>query len=642
MPEAPRQRGTGGARRPRTAAERAQARRRRRNRRLGILALVLTVVVVGVGAAIAVSRSGDGDAPGSVEVAGVDVAGKDRAEIARIVRERAKELAKEQIVVTRTDKPGFRVAATRAELGARPRVRAAVDEALEPRTIGGRILSRIGIAPTRDVEIAWTYDARKLAGLIRQVTGRVNDPARSASLEVTDDDIVLTPAKGGYGIDARALRSAITGGETEISVTPGPLSPAVTDEAAAAAREQALAVVAKPVEVRFRGNGVPIEPQVLRAALRFREDPPNLRVQLDPDTLYQDIKEAFSTRERAARDASFEVSGSSVRIVSSRIGRSLDMEAIAQEILDTPGTAVRARFKVTRPETTTAELKGLGVKEEISSFTTPYNCCEPRVTNIQRAAEILDGTIIPAGATFSLNDALGPRTEDRGFVEAPQIAAGRLEDAVGGGVSQVATTLYNAAFFGGMDLVAHTPHQFWISRYPEGREATVSFGGPELVFRNDWDAAVLISAYAGSNGITIRFFSSRLGRTVETETGPRTDVVQPEVKETENPDLPPGAREVTQELGGPGFTVSYTRKVLVDDEVKRDETFTWTYDPQDAFIEVGPEKEKPTRPRRGRTTTEPGGTTTAPSDTPPPARTNTEPAPQTPASPGGSAPPPPG
>jgi vancomycin resistance protein YoaR len=604
--------------------------------------LAVVVLVIGIGTAIAFSRDGSG-APAAVEVAGVDVDGKDRAEIAEVVREQAKELVKEQIVVTRTDMPGIRVAATRAELGARPRVKAAVDEALEPRNWGGRILSGIGIAPTRDVEIRWTFDARKLGALIRQVTGRSNEPARSASLEVTDADIVLTPAKGGYGIDPRALRQEIVDGETEVSVTPGPLTPAVSDEAAAAAREQALAVVAKPVQVTFRGNGVPIEPAVLRTALRFRQDPPDLRVRLDPDVLYEDIKDAFSTREQPYRDARFQVNGSSVRVVSSRIGRSLDMDAVAQEILDAPGTAVRARFKVTRPETTTAELKSLGITEEISEFTTPYSCCEPRVTNIQRAAEILDGTIIPAGNAFSLNDALGQRTEDRGFVEAPQIAAGQLEDAVGGGVSQVATTLYNAAFFGGMELIAHTPHQFWISRYPKGREATVSWGGPELVFRNDWDAAVLLSVYAGSNGITVRMFSSALGRHVETTTGEATDVKQPEVKETENPDLPPGAREVKQEMGGSGFTISYTRTVTVDGDVKRDETFRWTYDPQDAFIEVGPKKEPTTtRPERGRTTTTaPGRTTTAPRstpETPPPANEPDEP--QTPS--GGSAPPPPG
>jgi hypothetical protein len=153
---------------------------------------------------------------------------------------------------------------------------------------------------------------------------------------------------------------------------------------------------------------------------------------------------------------------------------------------------------------------------------------------------------------------------------------------------------------------------------------------------------VLISAYAGSNSITIRFFSSKLGRSVQTETGEPTDMKDPEVKETENPDLEPGAREVKQELGGPGFTITYTRQVLVEDEVKRDETFRWTYDPQDAYIEVGPDEDEPNRPRRGRTTTEPGDrTTTAPpgDSEPPPA--DREPEPQTPG-PGGSAPPPPG
>jgi vancomycin resistance protein YoaR len=78
------------------------------------------------------------------------------------------------------------------------------------------------------------------------------------------------------------------------------------------------------------------------------------------------------------------------------------------------------------------------------------------VINIKRAAQLLDGTIIPAGASFSMNDALGQRTLEKGFVPAPMIAGGRLVDSVGGGIGQVATTIYNAAFFAGLDLVEHT------------------------------------------------------------------------------------------------------------------------------------------------------------------------------------------
>ena len=309
-----------------------------------------------------------------------------------------------------------------------------------------------------------------------------------------------------------------------------------------------------------------------RSALRFVPSGTALAVKLDTKTLYDRISSAYATREQPVRNASLRVAGSSVRVVSSRNGRSLNMDAIAAAIVANPdATSVRARFKVTMPTTTTAQVKAYKVTDLVSEFSTPYNCCEPRVTNIQRAAEILNGTIIPAGHTFSLNDALGQRTTDRGFVLAPQIAAGKLEDAIGGGVSQVATTLYNAAFFAGLQLDAHTPHQFWISRYPKGREATVSFGGPELIFTNDWDAAILINAYAGSNGITIRFFSSPLGRRVETETGEPHDVVEPTTKETVNPDLAPGERVVEQSMGGAGFTVSYTRKVWSGAKLRSDE-----------------------------------------------------------------------
>ena len=114
----------------------------------------------------------------------------------------------------------------------------------------------------------------------------------------------------------------------------------------------------------------------------------------------------------------------------------------------------------------------------VSRFVTYYRCCEPRVTNIKRAAAILDGLTIKPGATFSLNRALGERTRVRGFVPAPTISGGRLVNSVGGGISQLATTLYNAAFFAGLELVAHTPHSFYISRYPKGREATISWAVP--------------------------------------------------------------------------------------------------------------------------------------------------------------------
>ncbi len=113
--------------------------------------------------------------------------------------------------------------------------------------------------------------------------------------------------------------------------------------------------------------------------------------------------------------------------------------------------------------------------------------------------------------------------------------------------------LYNGAFFAGLELVEHQPHSLYIDRYPLGREATISWGGPELIFRNDWPAAVLIKLDATSTSITVRLFSSRLGRRVETTTSP------------------PDAH------GGGGFSVRYTRRVYRDGRLIRDEVFNVRY-----------------------------------------------------------------
>ena len=274
----------------------------------------------------------------------------------------------------------------------------------------------------------------------------------------------------------------------------------------------------------------------------------------------------------------------------------------------------------TPPALTTEEAEKLDIREPISEFTTYYSCCQPRVTNIQRAAQLLDGTIVRPGEEFSLNGALGKRTVERGFVAAPQIFDGRLEDAVGGGISQVATTLYNAAFFAGVKLVAHQAHQFYISRYPMGREATVSWGGPELIFRNDWPAAILIKVAASDSAITVRFYSRKLGRRVETTTGEPYAQTAPRTITTRNASLPPGTTSTVQSSGASGFTVQYTRKVFKGAQLVKNERYTVRYDPQNAIVELGPPKKaKPeARPKPAKPEPAPpaDGTTTSPAEQP--------------------------
>ena len=136
------------------------------------------------------------------------------------------------------------------------------------------------------------------------------------------------------------------------------------------------------------------------------------------------VRPTFAPILRPAQSAGFQISGGNVSVTPSRPGRRIDAELLAKRIVNHTGRAdVRLPVVSVAPRRTTAQARSMRIRTLVSQFTTPYTCCQPRVTNITRAAQILDGTIIPAGATFSLNTALGERTQARGFVPAPRSTA---------------------------------------------------------------------------------------------------------------------------------------------------------------------------------------------------------------------------
>jgi vancomycin resistance protein YoaR len=167
------------------------------------------------------------------------------------------------------------------------------------------------------------------------------------------------------------------------------------------------------------------------------------------------------------------------------------------------------------------------------------------------------------------------------------ISGGQLVDSVGGGISQIATTLYNAAFFAGLRLVAHTPHSFYISRYPMGREATISWGGPELVFDNNWPAPLRMQLTVRADKVAVRFYSRSLGRRVESWTGRPYAFRQPTTRVVHNPGLPAGTTHVVQEAGPAGFTIDYGRRVYQRRRLIRNERWRVVYQPEDRVIEIG-------------------------------------------------------
>jgi vancomycin resistance protein YoaR len=141
-------------------------------------------------------------------------------------------------------------------------------------------------------------------------------------------------------------------------------------------------------------------------------------------------------------------------------------------------------------------------------FTTYHAAGEARVVNIHRIADLVRGAVIPPGGSFSVNEHVGQRTTANGFVEAGAIRNGVHVPEVGGGVSQFATTLFNAAYFAGLDIVEYQSHSEWFTRYPRGREATMGYPYPDLVIQNDTPHGVLIWTSYTDSSLTVTMWSS--------------------------------------------------------------------------------------------------------------------------------------
>jgi vancomycin resistance protein YoaR len=572
------------------------SRRRRRARR----ALVLAVSALGTAGLLAavfgvVAFLERDSLPRGATVGGVDVGGMTEDEARAAVERAAKARVARSI---RLVAPDARLAATSGvELRARPLVDEALDVALRDGTVG-RVLARLGLRDGPDVEVVYRLAPVPAARLADRLDRRLAAPARDARVVVGDDDVRVVAARSGTGVDRGALRRALRTLPPRVELEIVPARPVVSTAEAGAAAARIERLLDGPRWVRFRDAEATLTPRRLRALVRTEREDGTLGVTLDPTGLAASLRVRLGRYEVAPRDATFAVETDGVRVVPSRPGSDLDVARVGRSLVSNLESTVHlARFTKTAPALTTEAAEQLDIREPISEFTTYYSCCQPRVTNIQRAAQLLDGTIVRPGEAFSLNEALGKRTVEKGFVAAPQIFDGRLEDAVGGGISQVATTLYNAAFFAGVKLVAHRAHQFYISRYPMGREATVSWGGPELIFRNDWPAAILMKVAASDTAITVRFYSRKLGRRVETTTGEPYARTAPRTLTTLNRSLPPGTTTTVQSAGAPGFTVQYTRKVFKGAELVEDERYTVRYDPQNAIVEVGPRPPAAARPK---------------------------------------------
>jgi vancomycin resistance protein YoaR len=274
-----------------------------------------------------------------------------------------------------------------------------------------------------------------------------------------------------------------------------------------------------------------------------------------------------------ATDADFEISGGAVTVVPSVDGTGVDPAKLAEQLLTVltePGPrSVTAELGPVPAEFTTEDAQALGIVEEISSFTT--NIGNPNSgENIRVVAGEVDGALVLPGETFSLNGFTGPRGTAQGYVEAGVINNGEFTTAVGGGISQFATTMFNAVFFAGLEDVYHKPHSYYISRYPAGREATVYYDSIDLKWTNDSDTGVLIDTHWTPGTITVTFYGTKHYE-IESISSNRYNHRSPVVQEK------PDDGNCSPQSGSTGFDITVTRvfrDLTTGAELRREEFYT--------------------------------------------------------------------
>jgi vancomycin resistance protein YoaR len=446
----------------------------------------------------------------------------------------------------------------------------------------GQLLGPV-VRRLRPVEVDWVVRYRQpaLAAVVRRWAGQVDRQAVDGSLRVQGAAVVPVEPRTGRTLD-RAGAVAVVGaalGRLDDRVVELPVrttDPAIGRAEVARAAGEAGRVLSGPVTITVKGRRLVAEPAALARALHVGRAGNRLRLGLDEARLRSAMAGDLATVERPGRDARFQVKGDKVSLVPATAGQQLDLGPVTAAIMrgerDVAGT-----LATREPERSTAWARSLRIHEVVSTFTTRHQPGQPRVGNIHRAADLLRGRIVVPGQQFSLNQAVGPRTAARGFVRAPVIDNGEFSEDFGGGVSQLATTTFNAVFFGGYKLVSYKAHTYYISRYPMGREATVSLPAPDLVFVNDSRAGILVHTSYTDSTITVTFFGSRDGRTVRAE-GPRilaTHTPDSAVETIDDPNLPAG--RVIREPAFVGYDVEVFRVITQAGKQTRRERFFTRY-----------------------------------------------------------------
>ena len=538
-------------------------------------ALVGLVLIAGIAYAWDVAANQD-KIPRAVSVNGVDISAMDRTAAVEKLEDELAGVETEPVSVTSGD---LHTDFVPSESGLALDNQRAVDNIEEPSLNPFTRLYSF-FRSTRDIPVETNVDEAQLQPALDRVKKDLSTDPVDGMLELNNGELKVTDPKLGQIVDAGTLHNAVTDNwlaSEGVNVDPEEVEPAINDAAIEAMRTgDAAKALDNPITMKAKNNvsATLNKPEISQFTSIEKKDG-KLKLAVDTNRAQELLAERSEGADVPGVNAKISFNGNDKQVTPSEDGEIIDWEPTMKDFdkrVTGDDREWDATYKPDPAEFTTEDAKKATFNDTVGEFTTEgYSAASGK--NIELVAQEVNGAVVNPGETFSLNGHTGPRGTAQGYVESGIIIDGHSGSAVGGGISQFATTLYNAAYFAGMEDTAHTPHSYYISRYPAGREATVYEGAIDLQFTNTFNTPVRLETDFGGGKITVRLKGTKTVD-VESVNNGRWAKTAPQPMSVPGSDCSPSS-------GAPGFTTSDTRiiKDLGGKELSR-ETTTTVYDPQ--------------------------------------------------------------
>lgn len=558
-----------------------------RNEWIAILVRTLiAVLVLGGGYYLAAQYLG-GRVPNGTQVEGVDIGGLSPEDARSTLESRLEDMAAAPVTV---DVEGKDVQVLPEEAGLSLDLDTTLDDitgvSYHPTVLWDRVINE-----GRDLPLVVTVDRTSLESAVAGVADEVAIEPTEGEVWLNMGEVKSTESEDGRELDVAATAEKIEAVWPQTTTVEGVVKPTEPQLAQAEidrfVTEVAEPAVAGPITVKVDEETAEVSPkQIARLLTITEEDDHTLSMDFDAEGVLEIVSDQIEEATVKPQNAGVVLDNGTPVVTSARMGRVVDQEALVEEVrkaIEQEGEERVATVGTTEVEPDITDEDA--AKWEMSQMATFRSTFPGGASNADRTENIrvglghVNGTVVMPGETFSLSDVLAPITPERGYVEAGVISGGRLVKGIGGGLSQVSTTVLNTAWDSGVQLDEFHPHSYYIDRYPVGKEATIAIGQLDNRWTNDTDTPIVVQSWIEGSDIVMTFWGDRK-YDVETVTGERTNYVQPKTKTDDSENCLPQSPQQ-------GFTITVTRILSQSGSEADRQSYTTTYHPSDKVTCTG-------------------------------------------------------